>query len=109
MSKIIKGSKIKNNKLGTFHVVESVEIYDEVTLVYTEDVKCFPTNEIERIVPLHEKLCNLFLSWVSSDGVIHNPDRETTDELDRLLTSKCTPEMIREDFDKMLKDLKSTK
>jgi|694.fasta_scaffold62588_5 hypothetical protein len=109
MDKIIKGSKIKNNKLGTFHIVESVEIYDDVTLVYTEDVKCFPIKEIEHTVTLHEKLCNLFLSLIHPNEVTCNPDKETTDELDRLLTSKYTPEMIEEDFDRMLKDLKSKK
>lgn len=109
MDKIIKGSKIKNNKLGTFHIVESVENYDDITLVYTEDVKCFPVKEVERVIPLNEKLCNLFLSWINPNEVTCCPDKETNDELDRLITSNYTPEMIEEDFDRMLKDLKSPK
>lgn len=108
MGKIIKGSKIKNNKLNTFHIVECVEIYENITLIYTEDIKCFPSSELELVTPLSEKLYNLFYIWINPKKEILPPDEETNDELERLLKSDYTVEMIKEDFDKMLKEIKST-
>ena len=107
MNKITKGSKIQSNKFKTIHIVEHVEIIDDLTLVYTEDIKCFPITEVELVVPLSKKLCNLFYSWVSSNEENHNPEKETTNELERLLKSDYTVEMIDNDFDRMIKDLNS--
>jgi hypothetical protein len=49
MEKIDKNDKIKSLKYGTFHVADEIEIIDGITVVYTEDSKCFPYNEIEKI------------------------------------------------------------
>lgn len=39
---ITPGSKIINKKTKTLHIVDSIEVIDGITLIFTEDIMCFP-------------------------------------------------------------------
>jgi len=45
-----KGDKIIDVRDNTEHIVECVDVYDEVTLVFTEDRKYIPL-ELTRVIP----------------------------------------------------------
>jgi hypothetical protein len=47
--KNFNGKLIFNLIKNSFHTVESTESVDEITVVFTEDSKCFPIDEIELI------------------------------------------------------------
>ncbi len=48
MLKISIGNKIKSLSKKTTHVVESIEIFENQTVVFTEDVKCFPIEDVQK-------------------------------------------------------------
>jgi hypothetical protein len=39
---IAQGSKIINRKTKRTHIVDAIEVINGTTLVFTEDIKCFP-------------------------------------------------------------------
>lgn len=41
-----KGDKIKDIKNGSIHIIESIESFDDNTVIFTEDNKCLPINEV---------------------------------------------------------------
>jgi hypothetical protein len=51
MKNLFNGKLIMNFVKNTFHKVESTMSVDNITVIFTEDSKCFPVNEIE-IVPI---------------------------------------------------------
>jgi hypothetical protein len=66
--KNFNGKLIFNLIKNSFHTVESTESVEDITVVFTEDSKCFPINEIE-IIPIYvaEKcLRNLSKSNIAS-------------------------------------------
>jgi hypothetical protein len=42
------GQKIKSLTKKSTHVIESIETVEGKTVVFTEDVKCFPIEDVER-------------------------------------------------------------
>lgn len=46
MNTIYQGQKIFNLKTLTNHVVESVEYHENLTVIYTEDSKCFDIRDV---------------------------------------------------------------
>ena len=50
--KNFNGKLIFNLMKNSFHTVESMESVDDITVVFTEDSKCFPIDEIE-IIPIN--------------------------------------------------------
>ena len=48
MFKLTIGDKIKSLSKKSTHVIESIETVENQTVVYTEDIKCFPIEDIER-------------------------------------------------------------
>lgn len=42
------GDKIRSISKKSKHIVESVESFEEVTVIFTEDVKCFPVDDVEK-------------------------------------------------------------
>jgi hypothetical protein len=50
MNEIIQGDKIFSNSSKSFHIVDGVEIIEGFTLVFTEDVKCFPINDVRKCI-----------------------------------------------------------
>jgi hypothetical protein len=91
MEKIDKNYKIKSLKYGTFHIVDDIEVIDGVTVVYTEDSKCFPVYEVEKFNPFKE-----FINYneKKSKGEKSNLDEKTKKFYDEALTIsvEVTPE-----------------
>ena len=53
-----KGDKIKDIKNGSIHIIESIESFDGDTIIFTEDSKCLPINEVKGygfLDVIHEK------------------------------------------------------
>jgi hypothetical protein len=42
------GQKIKSLTKKSTHVIESIETVEGKTVIFTEDVKCFPIEDVER-------------------------------------------------------------
>lgn len=49
-----KGDKIKDIRDNSIHIVESVDVYDEVTLIYTEGKKYIPMDKVKNITLTEE-------------------------------------------------------
>ena len=68
-----KGDKIKDIKNGSTHIIESIESFDDNTVIFTEDSKCLPIEQVSimNIVELYSDLCvntiNEGLKKVSED------------------------------------------
>ena len=54
-----KGDKIKDNKSGLTHIIESIESFGEDTVIFTEDSKCLPMEQVSvmNIVETYSDLC----------------------------------------------------
>jgi len=53
-----KGDKIKDIKNGSIHIIESIESFDGDIIIFTEDSKCLPINEVKEygfLDVIHEK------------------------------------------------------
>lgn len=59
-----KGDKIKDIRDNSIHIVESVDVYDEVTLIYTEGKKYIPIESVELISKVIEKVKSLIFNLV---------------------------------------------
>ena len=49
-----KGDKIKDIKNGSIHIIESIESFDDNTVIFTEDSKCLPINEVSEFTMCDE-------------------------------------------------------
>jgi hypothetical protein len=45
---IKKGDIIKDKKTNTKHIVESIDYYDNITLIFTEDSKYIPIENVQK-------------------------------------------------------------
>tara|TARA_R110000772_G_scaffold197442_1_gene308237 strand:+ start:168 stop:428 length:261 start_codon:yes stop_codon:yes gene_type:complete len=54
-----KGDKIKDIKKGSIHIIESIESFGEDTVIFTEDSKCLPIEQVSvmNIVETYSDLC----------------------------------------------------
>ena len=54
-----KGDKIKDIKNGSTHIIESIVSFDDNTVIFTEDSKCLPIEQVSimNIVELYSDLC----------------------------------------------------
>lgn len=54
-----KGDKIKDIKNGSTHIIESIESFDDHTVIFTEDSKCLPIEQVSimNIVESYSDLC----------------------------------------------------
>jgi len=59
-----KGDKIKDIRDNSIHIVESVDVYDEVTLIYTEGKKYIPIESVELLSKVIEKIKSLIFNLV---------------------------------------------
>ena len=57
-----KGDKIKDIRDNSIHIVESVDVYDEVTLIYTEGKKYIPIESVELLSKVIEKIKSLIFN-----------------------------------------------
>ena len=48
MYELSKGDKIYSKTSNSVHIVEEVETISDITVVFTEDSKCFPLSEVEK-------------------------------------------------------------
>jgi hypothetical protein len=67
---IRRGTQIINEKTNTIHIVDEIEVINNETLVFTQDVKCFPLSEVKKY-PNLEKISSeddesLILSVIKS-------------------------------------------
>ena len=68
-----KGDKIKDIKNGSTHIIESIESFDDNTVIFTDDSKCLPIEQVSimNIVESYSDLCvntiNEGLKKVSED------------------------------------------
>jgi hypothetical protein len=76
MNEIVKGSEVYHKVNNTKHIVESIESFDNIILVFTEDSKCFPIKEVSSTNPVHLRLCNVFKSWIFGKPQILKEDTE---------------------------------
>ena len=49
-----KGDKIKDIRDNSIHIVESVDVYDEITLIYTEGKKYIPMDKVKNVTLTEE-------------------------------------------------------
>lgn len=63
---ILHGTQIINEKTNTIHVVDEIEVINNETLVFTQDMKCFPISEIRTV-----KIENIPLSPSESKTIIN--------------------------------------
>jgi len=54
-----KGDKIKDIKNGSIHIIESIESFNDNTVIFTEDSKCLPIEQVSimNIVESYSDLC----------------------------------------------------
>ena len=48
MIELLKGDKIYSKTSKSVHIVEEVETICDITVVFTEDSKCFPLSDVEK-------------------------------------------------------------
>jgi len=76
------GQKIKSLTKKSTHVVESIETVDGKTVVFTEDVKCFP---IEDVAQHYDSFVAEYFLKVFSGRV---PTREEDEKLKKIFQKK---------------------
>lgn len=59
-----KGDKIKDIKNGSIHIIESIESFDDNTVIFTEDSKCLPIENVSEFTMCDE----------IEDALIKNPE-----------------------------------
>jgi hypothetical protein len=52
---ITYGTQIINERTNTIHVVDGIETINDKTLVFTQDIKCFPLSEVKIYSNLEKK------------------------------------------------------
>jgi hypothetical protein len=71
MEKLTKGDSIQHNEFRTQHIVDICETFDNITVVFTEDKKCFPIETI--IKTTKSKLARFFLKKINT-GILANEE-----------------------------------
>jgi hypothetical protein len=72
MLKLAIGNKIKSLSKKSTHIVESIEVIENQTVVFTEDVKCFPIEDVQRN---YDSFVSEFFTKVFS-GIKPTPEEE---------------------------------
>jgi hypothetical protein len=72
MLKLTIGDKIKSLTKKSIHVIESIEVVDNQTVIFTEDIKCFPIEDVQRN---HDSFVSEFFTKVFS-GIKPTPEDE---------------------------------
>lgn len=91
MENIIKGDRILDINTNTEYVVESIETYDNNTVVFTEDVKCscLPISEIIKIP--QSWLSNFLLKILNKDHISDIEEKNFCESLPNLNFVTCKP------------------
>jgi hypothetical protein len=64
---MIKGNKIVDVRDNSVHIVECVDVYDTVTLVFTEGKKYIPFNEVREFTMDDVMLDENFVNTIKED------------------------------------------
>lgn len=91
MENIIKGDKVLNTNTNTEYVVESVETYGDITVVFTEGDKCdcLPISEIIKIP--QSWLSNFLLKILNNDHISDIEEKKFCESLPNLNFVTCKP------------------
>lgn len=101
---IKKGYIIKNKKTGNKHIVESVDYYDNITLVFTEDSKYIPLDDIEFCSK--SKLSDFFLSiFYNESSVISKEEIVNFFGKKKLIEVNTDIDSMKKEIDEYIKNL----
>jgi hypothetical protein len=67
METIIEGDIIQHKMYNTRHVVDTCQTVDDITVVYTEDVKCFMINDVFKVAK--SRLASIFLKKIKGENL----------------------------------------
>lgn len=84
MEKIIKGDTVLNKTDGLKYIVDSVESYGDITVIFTEGdkSKCIPINEVKRVKV--QTLSDYFLKLFKGKELSEEENVEVTNKLKSL-------------------------
>ena len=92
------GDKIKNKKTNTTHIVDSIDVFDELTLIYTKDSKYIPINDVEFVS--NSIISKYFIKLFNNEKIDADLELKCNDELKKLKLFR-----IDSSKEKILKDL----
>jgi len=72
------GQKIKSLTKKSTHVIESIETVEGKTVIFTEDVKCFPIEDVERH---YDSFVSEYFIKIFSGGT---PTKEEDEKLNKI-------------------------
>jgi hypothetical protein len=105
MENIIKGDRILNINTNVEYIVESIETYNNNTVVFTEGVKCLclPISEIIKIP--QSWISNFLLKILNKSHISDIEERNFDECLSKLNLVTCKP-YNHGDIDRWFNDLK---
>lgn len=79
MEKIFKGDTVIDKVSGEKYLVESIEVYNNITVIFTEGVKtkCIPINQVYKI----KSLSYYFLKLFKGENLTNDEENEVTNKL----------------------------
>jgi hypothetical protein len=79
MEKIFKGDTVIDKVNGEKYLVESIEVYDNITVIFTDGVKtkCVPINQVYKL----KSLSYYFLKLFKGEKLTNDEDNEVTSKL----------------------------
>ena len=96
MRKIIKGDKIYSKSKGTYHIVDDVETIEGFEIIFTEDIKGFPFDDVKKCV-------NSFADFLDKKLNKQDIDEGEYNSFVKSIASKLTEPIILYDVDLFLK------
>lgn len=79
MKKLFKGDYVLSSKYKTYHYVESIEDFGTQIVVFTEDSKCFPLEEVNEVSK--SLLGNFFYKLLTKQKI---SEKEETDAISKM-------------------------
>jgi hypothetical protein len=79
MKKLFKGDYVLNSKHNTYHHVESIEDFDNKIVVFTEDSKCFPLEEVTKVTK--SLLGDFFYKLLTKQKISEKEEREAISKM----------------------------
>jgi hypothetical protein len=79
MKKLFKGDYILNSRHNTYHHVESIENFENKIVVFTEDSKCFPLEELSKVSK--SLLGNFFYKLLTKQKISEKEEMEAISKM----------------------------
>ena len=91
--------KLRNKKTNTHHIVESIDRFDDVVLIFTKDGKYIPINDVEFVS--ESIISNYFIKLLNNEKIDNDLELSCTNKLKKLklVTINKTKEQIRIDLE----------